>query len=289
MQSTENRWPNERIELLSNDLYNEIQQAVAAIQARVGDFKPEFAIILGSGLGPLADEVENPQRISYADVPHWPQSTVMGHSGELVLGTLEGKKVAVMKGRVHFYEGYSLQRITFGVRVLHALGAHTLIVSNASGGVRSDLVPGDLMILTDHINLMGSNPLIGPNDERLGLRFPPMSRAYDADLRELTHKVASAQGFRPKEGVYLGLTGPSFETPAEIRFFGLIGADAVGMSTVPEVIVARHEDMRVLGISCVTNVLHSGPSEDSHQDVLNTAKEAGPRFVSLVKGVVKAS
>ncbi len=274
---------------MSDDLYTEIQQAVAAIRARVGDFAPEFAIILGSGLGPLADEVENAQPIAYADIPHWPQSTVIGHSGELVLGTLEGKKVAVMKGRVHFYEGYSMQRITFGVRVLHALGAHTLIVSNASGGVRSDLVPGDLMILSDHINLMGTNPLIGKNDERLGLRFPPMSRAYDQPLRELTHKVASQQGFRPKEGIYLALTGPSFETPAEIRFFGMIGADAVGMSTVPEVIVARHEDMRVLGISCVTNVLHSGPSEDSHLDVLNTAKEAGPRFVSLVKGVVKES
>lgn len=273
---------------MSDDLYNNIQQAVASIRQRAGDFKPEVALILGSGLGKLADEVEGPLRIPYAEIPHLPRSTVVGHSGELVLGQLEGSPVAVMKGRVHFYEGYTMQQVTFGVRVLRALGAHTLIVSNASGGVRSDLVPGDLMILTDHINLMGSNPLIGPNDDRLGLRFSPMSRAYDLPLRELTHKVASGQGFRPKEGVYLGLTGPSFETPAEIRFFGMIGADAVGMSTVPEVIVARHANMRVLGISCVTNVLHRGPSEDTHEDVLATANEAGPRFVNLVKGVVKA-
>ncbi len=270
------------------DDYDKIQAAVEQVRKRVGDFKPEVALILGSGLGKLADDVASAQRIPYEEIPCLPRSTVVGHQGELVLGQLEDTPVAVMRGRVHYYEGYSLQEVTFGVRLLGALGAHTLIVTNASGGVRSDLVPGDLMLLTDHINLMGANPLRGPNDERLGPRFPPMSRAYDLELRELAHKVASSQGFRIKDGVYLGLAGPSFETPAEIHFFGMIGADTIGMSTVPEVIVARHQGMRVLGISCVTNVLHRGPSEDTHEDVLATAAEAGPRFINLVRGVVKA-
>ncbi|MEW6279548.1 MAG: purine-nucleoside phosphorylase [Candidatus Eremiobacterota bacterium] len=267
--------------------YEKIQEARDAIRRRVPDFTPDAGVILGSGLGRLAEEVEDSVRVPYAEIPNFPRSTVLGHHGELVLGRLEGVSVVVMRGRVHYYEGYTMREVTFPVRVIQALGAGCLVVTNASGGIRDDLRPGDLMLINDHINLTGSNPLLGPNDERLGPRFPPMAHAYDPELREVAHRVATGLGFRLKEGVYVGLAGPSFETPAEIRFFGMIGADAVGMSTVSEVIVARHGNMRVLGISCVTNVLHEGPSKDTHEDVLAAADRSGPRFISLVRGVIR--
>lgn len=240
-------------------------------------------MILGSGLGVLADEVEDAVSIPYEDIPHFAISTVPGHAGRLVLGRLGGRPVAVMQGRVHYYEGYSMAEITFPVRVMKALGAGILVVTNACGGIHPKFYPGDLMLIADHINMMGANPLRGPNVDELGTRFPPMSRAYDAELRNLAHDIACHSGIKLQEGVYCGLAGPSFETPSEVRYLERVGADAVGMSTVPEVIVARHASMRVIGLSCVTNVLHQGPSNDTHEDVLAAAAAATPKLVALLR------
>ncbi len=271
---------------MSQSITEVIAAAVEAVRKKT-DIVPEAAMVLGSGLGSLADEVENPVEIPFGEIPGFAASTVHGHAGALVLGTLEGRKVGILRGRVHFYEGHSMQQIILPIRVLHALGAGTLIVTNACGGISPTLRVGDLMLITDHINLMGTNPLIGPNDDKLGPRFPPMSQAYTKDLQELARRVASQVGFSLAEGVYCALTGPSYETPAEIKMLGRIGADAVGMSTVPEVIAAVHCGMRVLGISCVTNILHQGPSKDTHEDVLKAASDAHPRFIGLVRGVVR--
>jgi purine-nucleoside phosphorylase len=267
-------------------LYEEIQEAADFLKEKTGQ-TIEFGLILGSGLGALADLVESPRSFDFHTIPHFPRSTVEGHKGRLVMGSLKGRPVAVMQGRVHVYEGYPLERITLPVRVMKALGAHTLIVTNAAGGIHSKFLPGDLMLLNDHLNFMGGNPLIGPNDDRLGVRFPPMSGAYDREYRALAHQVAREQGITLKEGIYCALTGPNYETQAEVRFLERAGADAVGMSTVPEVLVARHGGMRVLGISSITNVLHQGPSQDTHHEVLEAANKSGPELQKIILGFLQ--
>jgi purine-nucleoside phosphorylase len=270
-----------------DDLYTQIEQARAAIAARV-TVTPRVALILGSGLGSLADELEDPTVVPYADVPGFPRSTVHGHRGELGVGRLAGQTVAVMRGRFHFYEGYTMQQVTFPVRVLRALGCETLIVTNAAGGLRPDWAAGDLMQIADHIflpGMAGHHPLIGPNDERLGVRFLAMVGAYDAELASLAHAVAAEQGTTLRSGTYLMLTGPTFESGAELRMCRAF-ADTVGMSTAPEVVVARHGGMRVLGISLVTNMaLPDGPPAN-HEEVLEAGEAAKPKFSALLKGVL---
>lgn len=265
-------------------------EAATAVQAR-GGVQPRAALILGSGLGDLADAIQDPVVVPYRAIPHFPVSTVEGHAGELVIGTLEGVPVAAMRGRVHFYEGYSLGEVTFPVRVLKRLGADTLVVTNAAGGLNESFRTGDLMALSDHLNLMGMagfSPLRGPHDPALGVRFLDVLRAYDADLRALAQRVARQEGFTLREGVYVMVGGPTFETMAEIRFLQRIGADAVGMSTIPEVIVARHESMRVLGISAITDMAvgHDAVGEITHQEVLAAAERIKPRFTALIRGVL---
>lgn len=269
----------------------EIAEAAQAIRQWT-DFRPAVGLILGSGLSPLADEVEDAIHIPYTEIPHFVRSTVEGHEGELVLGTFAGQPVCMMRGRFHYYEGYTMQQVTFPVRVMRELGAHTLVVTNAAGGLNPAFRPGDLMCIRDHINLVGMtglNPLIGPNDDTLGPRFPDMSCAYDPSLRQLAREVAQAEGVPMHEGVYICLSGPTYETPADLRFLRLIGADAVGMSTVPEVIVARHMDMAVLGISGISNVAAVGTEEvqkTSHEEVLAAAKLLVPRLSTVIRGVL---
>jgi purine-nucleoside phosphorylase len=249
---------------------------------------PQIAIVLGSGLGPLADEVADARAVPYQEIPHFPLSTAPGHAGKLVLGRLEGQPVVVMAGRVHMYEGYSGHEVAFGVRLMRHLGAETLIITNAAGGVNTSFSSGTLMLISDHINLTGRNPLIGPNDPRYGPRFPDMSDAYNAELRALAQRVASAQGLPVTEGIYLGLLGPNYETPAEIRMFRQLGADAVGMSTVMEVIAANQLGMRVLGISCITNMAAGIlPQKLTEEEVLETAQRVHHEFALLVRGIVK--
>jgi purine-nucleoside phosphorylase len=250
---------------------------------------PKLGLILGSGLGVLADEIENPVKIPYQDIPDFPVSTVEGHAGQLVLGRLGGFEVVAMQGRFHYYEGYSFERVTFPVRVMKGLGVETLIVTNAAGGINESFSPGDLMLISDHINNMGANPLIGPNDDRLGVRFPDMSEAYSKELRELAKNTAEKISLEVKEGVYVAFTGPTYETPAEIRAFRLLGADAVGMSTVPEVIVARHSGLKVLGISCITNMAAGILDQPlSHDEVIETTERVKANFILYVKELVKA-
>ncbi len=272
------------------DLYEQVMEASAVIQAR-SVLKPAVGMILGSGLGDLAAEIRDATAIPYGEIPHFLRSTVVGHAGRLLLGTLEDVPVVVMQGRFHFYEGYALQAITLPVRVMRALGAHTLVVTNAAGGVNPAYRPGDFMLIRDHIyipGLAGANPLVGPNDERLGDRFPMVARAYDAQLRALAHKVAGAwPEITLHEGVYAMVSGPSFETGAELRFLRAIGTDAVGMSTAPEVVVARHMGMRVLGLSLITNTATGDETEDvKHAEVLSTADAARHKFAALVRGFV---
>ncbi len=251
-------------------------------------FEPEIGLILGSGLGVLADEIENPLRIPYNEIPDFPVSTVEGHEGELVIGTLKGKKVITMKGRFHFYEGYSLEKVTFPVRVMKDLGVKSLIVTNAAGGVNESFSPGDLMIINDHINNTGTNPLIGPNDPKQGVRFPDMSTAYSKRYIELAKSVAEKINIPLQEGVYVGNTGPSYETPAEIRMLRTIGGDAVDMSTVPEVIVARHSDIEVLGISCISNMAAGILDQPlTHDEVMETTEKVRANFLTFVKEIVK--
>ncbi len=251
-------------------------------------FEPEVGMILGSGLGILAKEVENPVIIPYDKIPNFPVSTVEGHAGNLVIGMLEGKKIIIMQGRFHFYEGYSMDEVTHPVRVLKLLGIKTLIVTNAAGGVNEEFKAGDLMFIQDHINQMGTNPLMGKNYEEFGPRFPDMSHAYDPELIKLGKEVAKKLEIDTKEGVYIAVTGPSYETPAEIRAFRVLGANAVGMSTVPEVIVANHMGIRVLGISCITNMAAGVlPQPLVHSEVMETAERVKPIFISLVRGILK--
>ena len=272
-------------------LYDQVMEAVAAVRSHTHE-KPAIAIILGSGLGDLANEVSHATAIPYAEIPHFLRSTVPGHAGRLLLGTVEDKLVVMMQGRFHFYEGYALEALTLPVRVMHELGAHTLIVTNAAGGLNPSYRPGDFMLLSDHINLpgmAGANPLMGPNDERFGTRFPALAKAYDAGLRQLAREVASKQAdITLHEGVYVMVSGPSFETGAELKFLRAIGADAVGMSTAPEVVVARHAGMRVLGLSLITNTATGDDTEEvNHAEVLATADAARPRFTMLVRGILQ--
>lgn len=271
-----------------HDLYTQIGMARDAIAA-AGGVQPRVALILGSGLGALADELEQPVVIPYGKIPGFLQSTVQSHRGELALGRLEEQPVAVMRGRFHFYEGYSMQEITFPVRVLQALGCELLIVTNAAGGMRSDWQVGDIMCIRDHIflpGMAGHHPLRGPNDERLGLRFPAMLSAYDPGLRALAHEVAQAQGTTLREGVYAMVSGPAFESSAELAMLQRLGADAVGMSTAPEVVVARHAGMRALGFSLVTNLALPDGSPANHIEVLEAGEAAKPRFSQLLRGVL---
>jgi len=250
--------------------------------------KPKIAIILGTGLGRLAEDIEEKEIIPYSEIPNFPISTVQSHSGNLVLGKLGNKEVVAMQGRFHYYEGYSLKEVTFPVRVMKKLGADTIIISNAAGGMNRFFKRGDLMLITDHINLFGDNPLIGPNDEELGPRFPDMSEAYSQNLIELVKKVALKEKIRLQEGVYAGLPGPTLETPAEYRLLIKVGADAVGMSTVPEVIVANHMGMKVLGISCITDLAIDGVVvKTSVEEILKAASDAEPIMTKLIEKVIK--
>lgn len=263
-----------------------IQEASLFIENQIG-FRPEIGLILGSGLGVLADLIENAIEIQYHTIPHFPVSTVEGHAGTLVAGQIKGKNVIMMKGRFHLYEGYNAQVITFPVRVMKALGVEKLIVTNAAGGVDIEFEPGELMIITDHINNMGTNPLIGPNDKELGERFPDMSKPYSECLIKLAHSVADEQDFKLREGVYMANLGPTYETPAEVRLARILGAHAVGMSTVPEVIVARHAGVEVLGISCITNKAAGILDQPlSHEEVMEAAEQVKPKFLNLVLGII---
>jgi purine-nucleoside phosphorylase len=264
-----------------------IGAAAQAIRQRFGKV-PEVAIILGTGLGALAGQISTEVVIDYADIPNFPLSTVESHAGRLLCGTLGGRVVIAMQGRFHRYEGYSLQQVTFPVRVLRALGAGHLIVSNACGGMNPLWAPGDLMLIADHINLLGDNPLIGPNDDSLGPRFPDMSEPYDARLRELAREVALAKGVTLREGVYVAVPGPNLETRAEYRFLRQIGADVVGMSTVPEVIVAVHGGMKVLGISIITDAcLPDALKPATVEEIIAVASGAEPHLTTLVQGVLE--
>ncbi|MGB8346407.1 MAG: purine-nucleoside phosphorylase [Ktedonobacteraceae bacterium] len=274
-------------------LYDDVAEATAAIQARTGP-QPVVALILGSGLGDIANDLRDVTALPYAEIPHFARSTVIGHAGRLLLGYLDDVPVAALQGRFHFYEGYALPIVTLPVRVMHALGAHTLIVTNAAGGLNPAYQPGDIMVIRDHINMLGlagHSPLTGPNDERFGTRFPPLADAYDGALRALARKAAGAvPGLTLHEGVYVMVGGPNFETRAELKFLRLIGADAVGMSTVPEVIVARHMGMRVLGLSLITNAATGEErGEVSHAEVLATADAARTKFTTLVRGIVRGA
>lgn len=261
--------------------------AVAAITART-KARPLVAIVLGSGLGGLGDEVQGAVRIPYAEIPGWKRSTAPGHAGELVVGTLSGKPVAVMKGRLHYYEGYDIADVAYPMRVLRAWGVDTVILTNACGGLNPSYKAGDLMVISDHINFMAANPLRGANDDTLGPRFPDMVGTYTEDLRRLAHAVDADL----REGVYVAVAGPNFETPAELRMLRGLGADAVGMSTVPEVLVARHAGMRILAIATVTDMATGIPGQIehvTHEQVLAVAAQAGKRLAAVVKGVVARS
>jgi len=262
------------------------EEAAAYITARTS-IKPEVGLILGSGLGVLGDHLTDVTTIAYEEIPHFPVSTVEGHAGELLLGRLNGRPVVMMRGRFHMYEGYGPELTSFPVRVMRELGVSKLVVTNAAGGINTGYEPGDLMLISDHINLTGRNPLVGPNEERFGDRFPDMSEGYSRKLRELAHETARENGFELREGVYIGVLGPSYETPAEIRMMRILGADAVGMSTVAEVVAARHCRIEVLGISCISNMA-SGILDQplSHAEVIETTERVKSRFLKLVSEVV---
>jgi len=268
----------------------EIDSVVQTIQERTS-VQPKVGMILGSGLGPLAEAVESSDRFPAQEIPGWPVATVEGHAGQLVCGELESQQVFVMQGRAHYYEGYTMSQIGLPVRVMQRLGVETLIVTNAAGGVNPDFVPGDLMLITDHINLIGMaglTPLRGPNLDTLGPRFPDMGQAYDRELHVLAREVAREAGIQLREGVYICLAGPSFETPADLRFLRGVGVDAVGMSTVPEVNVARHGGLRVLGISGISNKANlDGNTITTHEEVLTAGQEIVPKLTALIRGVLR--
>jgi len=268
-------------------MYKNIQETVKAIAERCSK-RAKIGLILGSGLGSFVDSLENATVISFADLPHFPKSTTAGHAGNLVLGERAGVSLAVLQGRVHFYEGYTLTEVVYPVRVLGCMGVRQLVITNAAGAINMGFRPGDLMLITDHINMMGGNPLIGQNVEEFGPRFPDMSDAYDVAMRETALEAAAQDGIELQQGVYIGLSGPSYETPSEIRMCRTLGADAVGMSTVPEVIAANHMGLQVLGISCITNMAAGIASRKlSHQDALENATLANSRLVKLLRGVVE--
>ena len=269
---------------------NMIDEAVAVIQNRVKQI-PEVGLILGTGLGDLAESVKPAEIIPYAEIPYWPKSTIQGHKGRLVIGVLEGKPVLIMQGRAHYYEGYSMPIIGFPVRVMIRLGIKTLMVTNAAGAINPNYQPGDIMLIRDHISLIamgGLNPLRGPNIDEFGERFPDMSQPYDLDLLELAYRIAVEKKIDVQKGVYVCLAGPSFETPADLRFLQVIGADAVGMSTVPEVIVARHAKLKVLGISGISNKANlDGSTITTHEEVLEAGKQLVPKLDSVLRGVLR--
>lgn len=272
---------------MSNTItHDHIQEAAAYIQSKISE-TPEVGLILGSGLGVLAELVEQPVTIAYGDIPHFPVSTVEGHAGELLIGKIAGRTVAMMKGRFHMYEGYGPELTAFPVRVMKAIGVSKLLVTNAAGGINTSYKPGDLMLISDHLNMTGRNPLIGANDNRLGVRFPDMSQAYSPQLRQKAKDVAASQGVELQEGVYVGFLGPNYETPAEIRMLRVLGGDAVGMSTVSEVIVAQHAGMEVLGISCISNMAAGILDQPlSHDEVMETAELVRDQFLKLVIGII---
>jgi purine-nucleoside phosphorylase len=269
----------------------QIDEAADAIRKRTS-YRPRVGLILGSGLNSLADSVQGPDIIPYGELPNWPVSTVQGHAGRLVIGELEGQTALVMQGRIHYYEGYSMSQITLPVRVMLRLGLEMMVVTNAAGGVNPDFAPGDVMLITDNLNLigmMGANPLMGPNIDELGPRFPDMSQAYDRKLMDLARKVAANENILLREGIYCALSGPSFEGPADLRFLRGIGADAVGMSTAPEVIVARHGGMRVLGLSGISNKANlDGSTVTTHEEVMEAGKTITPKIEKIIRGVLRS-
>lgn len=270
----------------------QIQEAADAVSRRT-DYTPRIGLVLGSGLNDLADAVVDADVVSVGDIPHWPTSTAPGHAGRLVIGALEDKPVLVLQGRAHYYEGYQMSRLALPVRVMQRLGVETIILTNAAGGLNPDFEAGDLMLIRDHLNflgLAGHNPLRGPNDDSIGPRFPDMTEAYDPQLRRLAHEVAREQEITLQEGVYAYVAGPSYETPAELRFLLTVGADAVGMSTVPSVVIARHGGMRVLGISTITNIATPDPEpgqETTHEEVLEVGRIVVPRLTHLIHGILR--
>lgn len=270
----------------------DFERAAAVIREKIS-IQPQIGLVLGSGLGTLAAEIENSVIVHYEDIPGWPRSTVEGHSGQLVIGLLEGQPVVAQQGRAHFYEGYTMQQVTFPIRVMHQLGVQTVILTNAAGGLNPDMHVGDLMLINDHINfpgLAGQHPLVGPNLSELGPRFVGLAQAYDRDLRESARNIAAENDIPLHEGVYAAVSGPSFETPAEIRMLRVLGANAVGMSTVHEVIVARHMGMRVMACSGITNVAIDAVESDAetnHEEVLEAGMVIVPRMTAVLRGVLR--
>jgi purine-nucleoside phosphorylase len=264
-------------------VFEKAAEAARFITSRAGGHSPRLAIVLGSGLGGVAEAIAEATEIPYGDIPHFATSTVAGHAGRLVVGSCGGVDVVAMRGRFHFYEGYSMQEVTLPVRVFAQMGVRSIVLTNAAGGARPDFKAGSLMMITDHINLMGENPLLGPNDERLGPRFPDMTRVYSAAYIEAARDVAREMGLRLEEGVYIAVRGPSYETPAEVRMLRMLGGDALGMSTVPEAIVARHAGMSVLGLSCITNVAAGmTDGEINHEEVMQVGASAGRQLSELI-------
>jgi purine-nucleoside phosphorylase len=273
--------------MTTEDYYVRCQGAAGMLRDRCGA-TPDVAIVLGSGLGDFAEGLSDATTTPYGDIPGWPASAVIGHAGKLVVGTLAGKRVAALSGRAHFYEGHDLRTVTFATRVMWLLGVKTLILTNAAGGINTSFKPGTLMVIDDHINLLGSNPLVGPNDERFGFRFPDMTEVYSGGLRAIADSAAKARGVAVTHGIYVAVHGPSYETPAEIRYLRTIGADAVGMSTVPEALVARQMRMEVLGISCITNPAAGVlPKPLHHDEVMEVARRVKGEFSSLLEGIIE--
>ena len=270
-----------------SSIWDRVEEAAAAVRARCGAL-PGTAIVLGSGLGDFADTLTDQVATPYGDLPHWPASRVAGHAGRLVIGTVQGRRVAALSGRVHFYEGYDLATVVFAIRVMGRLGVTRVILTNAAGGIKTGLARGALMIIDDHINMLGTSPLVGVNDERFGPRFPDMSEVYSARLRTIADSAAKAKDVPVSHGIYVAVHGPSYETPAEIRFFRMIGADAIGMSTVPEAIAARHMGIEVLGISCISNMAAGVlPQPIVHEDVVETAHRVRGSFIALLEGIIE--
>jgi purine-nucleoside phosphorylase len=267
--------------------FDRVREAAGFLSARLGDI-PGTAVVLGSGLGAFAEGLEGIATVPYADIPHWPASRVVGHAGKLVAGAVRSRRVLALSGRVHVYEGHDLSTVTFAMRVLGQLGVKTVILTNAAGGINTGFTPGALMLIDDHINLLGANPLIGPNDDRFGRRFPDMSEVYSRRLRAIAADAAAAAGLTLRHGVYIAVTGPSYETPAEIRAFRVMGADAAGMSTVPEAIVLRHMGIEVLGISCISNMAAGiRPQALSEEEVMETTGRVRGAFIALLEGIIE--
>ncbi|WP_454191877.1 purine-nucleoside phosphorylase [Paenibacillus sp. Marseille-Q7038] len=279
---------------LTTDYGARIEEAAAYIKQKLGKYAPKVGLVLGSGLGDLGDQIEDAVYIPYNEVPHFPESTVAGHAGRFVIGQLEGKDVVIMQGRFHYYEGYDMRTVVLPVYVMAQIGVETLMLTNAAGGMNRGFKAGDLMLITDHLNMTGANPLIGPNDSKLGVRFPDMSAAYDPEYRALAKKLSKeikgedGTSLELQEGVYCGISGPTYSTPKESTMFALLGGDAIGMSTVGEVIAARHAGLRVLGISCITDMAIGEELEPlTHEQVVAVANRTKPKFIGLVRAFVR--